>query len=223
MIIWSGLGILVPIAAVFCLMTAYYLVVTVTGSDFYWDAHTWPYGGALLVSAVACWFVGQYFHKRKGKVLLDPATGKEVALKPSHTLFFIPIRWWGPILAIIAAVCFAKEFTGPPANFLKARLYGSTTNAGYKDLNLSVPDLLQFLSDARSKKWKKVSDTDWVLAVDYADGEKMDYSFSIVPELKEDLLLKSVKGKDVNLEGFGVITYTAMLKSLAKEAASSKP
>ena len=91
-------------------MTAYYLVVTATGSDVYWDAHTWQYGVALLISAACCWYVGQYFHKRHAKVLLDPKTGKEVVLRTSHSFFFVPIRWWGPVLAIIAVVCFVKEF-----------------------------------------------------------------------------------------------------------------
>jgi len=110
MLIWSGFGFLVFVAVVFWIMMDYYLVVTVTGSDAYFDAHTWHYGVALIIAAVCCWFVGQYFHKRPAKVLLDPQTGKEVVLRHSHTFFFVPIRWWGPVLGIIAIVCFVKEF-----------------------------------------------------------------------------------------------------------------
>jgi hypothetical protein len=28
---------------------------------------------------------------------VDKATGKEIALRPSHSMFFIPMFYWGPI------------------------------------------------------------------------------------------------------------------------------
>ncbi|HKQ37893.1 MAG TPA: hypothetical protein VJ063_07430 [Verrucomicrobiae bacterium] len=82
----------------------------VTGSGAYWDAHKWPLAISLFVSAFTSWLVGRYFHNRKARVLIDPATGEEVILRKSHTLFFVPMMWWGPILVVFGIVALGMEF-----------------------------------------------------------------------------------------------------------------
>jgi hypothetical protein len=61
-------------------------------------------GVAPLFSAVAVYFSGAYFNRPKG-VYVDQ-NGRQVVIRPSHGLFFIPIQYWGPILALIGIASF---------------------------------------------------------------------------------------------------------------------
>ena len=110
MVIWSGKGFLVAVFTFGFSLVANLITNYVTGSRAYWDAHKWPLGVSLLVSAVACWYVGRIFGNQKAQVLIDPKTGKEVVLRESHTLFFVPMMWWGPILAVLGVVALGVEF-----------------------------------------------------------------------------------------------------------------
>lgn len=49
------------------------------------------------------WPIGRRMNSG-GRVLVDKATGQEVILKPRHSLFFIPVQFWSPILAVIAVI-----------------------------------------------------------------------------------------------------------------------
>jgi hypothetical protein len=43
--------------------------------------------------------------------VIDKTTGKEIVLdRANHRLFFIPMYYWGPILAVIGAVLWIAEF-----------------------------------------------------------------------------------------------------------------
>ena len=109
-IIWSGKGFLVAVITFGFSLIANFISNSVTGSGVYWDAHKWPLAVSLFFSAVPCWFIGRYFQNREPQVLIDPKTGKKVVLRKSHTLFFIPIMWWGPILAVFGLIALGMEF-----------------------------------------------------------------------------------------------------------------
>jgi hypothetical protein len=102
-IIWSGKGYLVAVITFGSSLVAELTTDFVTGNRTYWFAHRWPLAVSLLFSAVVCWFVGRVFWNQDARSLIDPKTGEEVVLRASHTLFFIPIIWWGPLLAVIGA------------------------------------------------------------------------------------------------------------------------
>jgi len=109
-IIWTGKGFLVAVVTFACSLSANLISNSVTGSGAYWEAHRWPLAVSLFVSAVVCWFLGRFFRSRDGRVLVDPKTGEQVVLGKSHTLFFIPMVWWGPLLAVFGVVSLATEF-----------------------------------------------------------------------------------------------------------------
>lgn len=109
-IIWTGSGYLVFVFVFGFSLIANLITNFVTGSGAYWDAHEWPLGTSLLLSAVTCWFVGRFLRGREVQVLIDPKKGKEVVLRRFHTLFFIPMTWWGPTLAFFALIAFGSEF-----------------------------------------------------------------------------------------------------------------
>jgi hypothetical protein len=109
-IIWSGFGFLVAVFTFAFSLAANVITNFVTGSGAYWDAHKWPLAVSLFLSAAACWLLGRFFHNRKTHILTDPQTGKQVLFRKSHTFFFIPMLYWGPILGVIGAVVAAMEF-----------------------------------------------------------------------------------------------------------------
>lgn len=109
-ITWTGKGFLVAVFTFGFSLIANLISNSVTGSGAYWDTHKWPLAVSLFVSAVACLFVGRFFQNRNAQVLIDPKTGKEVVLQKSHTLFFIPMTWWGLILAVLGLVALGMDF-----------------------------------------------------------------------------------------------------------------
>jgi hypothetical protein len=57
-----------------------------------------------------CWSIGRGIAKQSPRQLVDPATGEQVVLHNSHSFFFIPIVWWGPILAIFGVIALSIDF-----------------------------------------------------------------------------------------------------------------
>jgi hypothetical protein len=109
-IIWSGKGFLVAVFVFGSSLVANLATNCITGSGAYWDAHKWPFAISLFVASAACSFVGQWLQKRGKRVLIDTKTGEEVVLGKSHTLFFIPMIWWGPILAVCGFIAVGVDF-----------------------------------------------------------------------------------------------------------------
>lgn len=95
MIIWNGLGILVPLIAI---------LGTVIGA-FISPAIGQPgasVGIGLLIAALLNWIIWKKIYPKQPKVLVDPATGQQVVIKPKHSLFFIPAKAWTWILLVLA-------------------------------------------------------------------------------------------------------------------------
>lgn len=101
MIIWSGLGFLVPVIAFGCLVATELLVEAAFRDEQYYQEHGWPKLAAFVVSAVLVGAVGRILRRRRGRVLIDPRTGEEVIVGDRSTFFFIPMGFWAPILVVI--------------------------------------------------------------------------------------------------------------------------
>ena len=88
------------------------VVVGLTLREEYFGTHKWPFAVSLLVSAVSCWFLGNYLQKRPAKIAKDEQTGREIYVEPRHEFFFLPVIAWPVILVFIAAILFAVELVG---------------------------------------------------------------------------------------------------------------
>jgi hypothetical protein len=108
-IVWSGYGFLVAVVVFGFSLAANFITNSATGSGKYWDAHKWPFAVSLLMAGVTCLLVGGIFRNKNARILIDPETGENVVLRVSHTFFFVPMIWWGPILIAIAFVTLAME------------------------------------------------------------------------------------------------------------------
>jgi len=102
-IIWRGWGILVAVIAFLGLLAGQLVGTAIFGPVGYEQNATWLVSLGLLVAAVVLWPIGRRMNSG-GRVLVDKATGQEVILKPRHSLFFIPVQFWSPILAVIAVI-----------------------------------------------------------------------------------------------------------------------
>jgi hypothetical protein len=99
MIIWSGFGFL-PVV---------FLIVFALG----FANHNGPVadsemGWILLLTGLASGALGWWFRTRPARIVIDKATGREIALRPRHSLFFIPIFYWGPIFIVLGLYMFGK-------------------------------------------------------------------------------------------------------------------
>lgn len=108
MIIWRGSGVLV-IGVVFLVSLVTNAVFdAICGKGFY-DTHTWAAGIAVMISGPINWFIGKRFDARGGKTVIDQQSGKVITLDKPH-LFFLPLRFWGPILFVVGAVVFVMNW-----------------------------------------------------------------------------------------------------------------
>src|SRR5262245_24718472 len=106
MIIWSGLGFLVFVIAFTCSL-AMALFTKVLFGDGYYTTHSWPLAVALAVAGILTWLLGNKLNRRQGKVMIEKETGREILLRPNHSLYFVRMHYWGPILI---ALGFASLF-----------------------------------------------------------------------------------------------------------------
>lgn len=97
MIIWKGFGILVPLIAIFGIV-----VGTVVAGMF--GFAEMGLGIGLGLAAIGNFFIWKAINAQPGKVLVDPQTGEQVMLKPTHSLFFIPAGFWTWPMALFAVM-----------------------------------------------------------------------------------------------------------------------
>jgi NADH:ubiquinone oxidoreductase subunit 6 (subunit J) len=106
MIIWKGWGILAVLITFAIMLLADVGTGAVFGDTHYYDAHNWPKGAGFLLSGIIVYFVGVYLNSRPGRAMIDKATGREIVLRRVHSLFFIPMEYWGAVLAVAGIVLF---------------------------------------------------------------------------------------------------------------------
>lgn len=95
MIIWSGLGILIPLVAIL----GVFVGTAISGALGH--AAAGP-GLGLVLAAAANWALWKMIYPKQPKILIDPSNGQQVVLNPKHGLFFIPAKAWTWILGILA-------------------------------------------------------------------------------------------------------------------------
>lgn len=105
MLIWRGYGFTVPLITFFvCFLLQYSL-----DAMFYKGYYTlskWPISVALFIAATVVWFLGKSLNKNTERILLDPKTGQEVKIVNTHSLFWIRVEYWAPILVVFGIINF---------------------------------------------------------------------------------------------------------------------
>ena len=103
MIIWSGLGFVVPL--IFIAVGVLFVVLFPQGNGDISNIAIY-----LTLTAIF-WPLGTWMQNRsKGKTYIDKETGQEVVVRASHTFFFIPIKYWSFLTAGLTIVMVVKYF-----------------------------------------------------------------------------------------------------------------
>jgi hypothetical protein len=100
MIVWTGCGILTPFIAFIPFIAIQVIVDSIFGKPFYKN-HMSMQIIAVLASSALVWFSGRQLNSAPGRVMIDKASGQEVVLKSSHTLFFVKMEYWAVLIAIL--------------------------------------------------------------------------------------------------------------------------
>jgi ABC-type amino acid transport system permease subunit len=104
MIIWTGSGYLVGVFIFGCSLGANLIANGLTGSSAYWNNHRWTFAVAMIPAAALCFVVGRWLYGRKTRKLTDTETGEPVVIRPSHTMFFVPMPYWSIICLALGAL-----------------------------------------------------------------------------------------------------------------------
>jgi hypothetical protein len=102
MIIWSGLGFVVPIIPIACFFVTQFALTSIFNDATYYSQHSWPKLMVWLMAVGTVGLVGWLLSR--GSVFTDKTTGEAVTIRRSHTFFFIPVIYWAPIVAAIGLV-----------------------------------------------------------------------------------------------------------------------
>ena len=103
MLIWQGLGFLVPVILMAVTAAAQWLTDSWLGGGYY-DGHGVPQLFATALAAALVTAIGLYLRGRGQRLVVDKQTGQDLVLRRRHTLFFIPMEFWGPILLAVGVV-----------------------------------------------------------------------------------------------------------------------
>lgn len=112
MIIWSGLGFLVAVIGFASLILTEFVSEKVTGNDQFYQEHGWVILVAMLLAAGLTYGLHRLLLLQKGRVVIDKETGQEIVLRSSHSLFFIPVKWWPVVfvgLGVVIAIVRSKS------------------------------------------------------------------------------------------------------------------
>ncbi|HEX2851941.1 MAG TPA: hypothetical protein VHO24_01795 [Opitutaceae bacterium] len=104
MIIWRGLGILVPLIVAVVFISTLSLVDLAANNTDYSKWHYWPKALGAILAAAAVWFLGRYLNGRPGKVVIEKETGQEITLRSVHDVFFLKFEYWAFVLIAFAVI-----------------------------------------------------------------------------------------------------------------------
>jgi hypothetical protein len=77
------------------------LVNALFGSGYY-EAHGWPKPVMGVTAGTLSSSAG--FVLNRGQPATDPQTGQQVLIKGQHSLFFIPMQYWGPLIVVLVTI-----------------------------------------------------------------------------------------------------------------------
>ena len=111
MIIWRGLGCLVPVIAFFMLSVVTVAFESIFPNPKYVDENPWTWMILGLCAAAPIWFIGRILNNQPGRTVIDKQTGEEIELRRKHDLFFIPMELWGLAIAVIGVIAMIVGYT----------------------------------------------------------------------------------------------------------------
>jgi hypothetical protein len=93
-IVWRGLGILVPVVMLACIVCTNLAVDFTLRNPDYSKWHYWPKALGAVLAAAAVWLVGRYLHSRPGEIVIERNSLGPIERKKVHSLFGIRFEYW---------------------------------------------------------------------------------------------------------------------------------
>ena len=113
MIIWSGHGYLVAVFVFGASLLMELATESAFNDDNFYQREAWPLALALVIAGVLSFMIGRNLNSAGERRLVDPETNEEVVVATgNHSLFFLRMHWWGPILFVIAVIVFIQRMSG---------------------------------------------------------------------------------------------------------------
>ncbi|WP_438482531.1 hypothetical protein [Oleiharenicola lentus] len=109
MIIWQGFGFIVPVVGIASTVVTQVLVNAVAQDRFYYQTHLWPQLAGIWFTALLIYGLARRLDSRPGNVVVEKDTGQEIVVKPRHSFFFIPMKYWAAVIAVYGVVYFFKH------------------------------------------------------------------------------------------------------------------
>jgi hypothetical protein len=101
LVIWSGLGFVVPVVALLCLVIAQLVTDAVFGEKYY-TTHNWPKTAACIFAACMLWSLGRWLNKPDPEEFDESTWASLLRSSARHTLFFIPVEYWSFVVVAFA-------------------------------------------------------------------------------------------------------------------------
>ncbi len=101
MIVWKGwgfLGLLIPLI----LSVSVGEAIDSNYGDHTYQNSEWAMPLVLGLSAVLVSWIGYKLNSKQGRILIDPENNERVELKTIHSMFWIPLQYWGIIIVAIS-------------------------------------------------------------------------------------------------------------------------
>jgi hypothetical protein len=139
MVIWRGLGFLVPVIGIAALLISRSAINGVFGKGYFRE-HDWPMYATIGFASLAIAVLGYLLNYRMRGSVSDPETGEVIGKSPSHSLFFVPVQYW----AIVIPAIFVYAQMGAAEREQNDVVYLQAPQAGdvyITDLSLLVEDL----------------------------------------------------------------------------------
>lgn len=96
MIVWSGKGFLSALVLLATLFISIWLLPD-SLSDY-------SFVIASFISAGFSWIYGNKWNKQNERIVTDDKTGQKLIIRSNHTLFWIPMQYWGIIFSVFGIV-----------------------------------------------------------------------------------------------------------------------
>lgn len=105
MLIYNGSGFVVVPAVIFA---SFFFARWCTDSGFV--PQTYFYVVAILSSSPVVGLLG--FLINRERIVPDPQTQQPIKVKPNHSLYFVPLQYWGLVLFIAGLVAWGVAWMG---------------------------------------------------------------------------------------------------------------
>ena len=97
MVVWKGWGIFALIIPLVFSLLAQMAFDSMSGDGFY-KTSSWAMPLILCFSSLLVFIVGYKLNNKPGKIVIDPENNEKIELKHTHSMFWIPLQYWGFII-----------------------------------------------------------------------------------------------------------------------------